>query len=342
MERDAVKIQNVLIHLVRNLGLDLSALELPVDSSHSDTVQSCCNLDGSALSSFKKEHPLNSGDILAVQERFYALLKHRLQSEIQRNPPLFPWEKTVMEYPDTILESGAVADSAAPFQSVWLAQLRQLALPVKLPDSVLTQLLSKCQSLSHSSLREGAKLVKAVEDLFPTDLAALNQLAGMVLVSPGRSGDTTLQSRLSEATGGALPTSYDQAIPTQQMVLSLLAARDIFSALTLQVSSARPTRYEWITDVGVMTLQADYQIHGDRGLLRLQGVLPCGGRMELQHSEECAVAERPNAGPLHLELTHLGLDQSCVLEIQLGENDALRFTLCPEISLSAPSPSTFS
>jgi hypothetical protein len=170
-----------------------------------------------------------------------------------------------------------------------------------------------------------------VEDLFPADMAALNQLAGMVLVSPGRSGDTTLQSRLSEATGGSLPASYDQAIPTQQMVLSLLAARDILNALTLKVASTCPTRYEWITDVGVLTLQADYQTHGDRERLHLQAVLPCGGRMQLRHLERCAAAERPNPGPLSLELTNLGFDQSCVLEIWLGDHDALQFTLCPEI-----------
>ncbi|NJR51387.1 MAG: hypothetical protein HC780_19205 [Leptolyngbyaceae cyanobacterium CSU_1_3] len=36
---------------------------------------------------------LKPGEIPAVQDRFHALLKRRLQFEIEQKPPLFPWEK---------------------------------------------------------------------------------------------------------------------------------------------------------------------------------------------------------------------------------------------------------
>ncbi|NJM46387.1 MAG: hypothetical protein HC860_09575 [Alkalinema sp. RU_4_3] len=132
-----------------------------------------------------------------MQDRFYALLKHRLQSEIQQNPPRFPWEQTAMDYRDEVALTPAFA---VDLRSLWLAQLRRLSLPVAMPDNVLAQLLEQCQSLAASSLKEGAKLVKAVEALFPEEGVALNQLAGLVLVSPVRGG-ASLQQRLADEAG---------------------------------------------------------------------------------------------------------------------------------------------
>ncbi|UBF29401.1 hypothetical protein K9N68_17125 [Kovacikia minuta CCNUW1] len=46
----------------------------------------------------ERETLFELGEIPAVQDRFYSLLKQRLQTEIQQNPPLFPWETEVNDY----------------------------------------------------------------------------------------------------------------------------------------------------------------------------------------------------------------------------------------------------
>ena len=42
------------------------------------------------------------GEIPTVQERFQAVLKRRLQIQIENHPPLFPWEYQLQEYPDCV------------------------------------------------------------------------------------------------------------------------------------------------------------------------------------------------------------------------------------------------
>ncbi|TAF09903.1 MAG: PatU, partial [Nostocales cyanobacterium] len=42
------------------------------------------------------------GEIPTVQERFQAVIKRRLQIEIQNHPPLFPWESQIVEYPEFV------------------------------------------------------------------------------------------------------------------------------------------------------------------------------------------------------------------------------------------------
>jgi hypothetical protein len=262
-----------------------------------------------------------------VQDRFYALLKHRLQREIQRNPPLFPWEQAVVEYQDDVPVNCTIGVPVIDLRSQWLAQLRRLSLPVTLPDSVLVQLLNKCQTLVNSPLREGAKLVQAVADLFPGESLVLNQMAGLVLVSPARSGYINLQDKL----GADFSIDYDAAQPTQQMVLSLLAAREIFNALVIRVSRQQPTvRYEWATDVGALMLQTHYQLADGVATLRIDGSLPCGSHLELRGAGRRALAESLDAGQLSVELTDLNATQTCVLEVRLGQDDTLVFTIQPQ------------
>ncbi len=286
-----------------------------------------CELAEGDSSSFRSEYSLNSGDIQAVQDRFYALLKHRLQQEIQRNPPLFPWEQSVAEYQDDIPVSATIGVPVIDIRSLWLAQLRRLSLPVKLPDNVLVQLLNKCQTLANSQLREGARLVQAVEALFPGESRVLNQMAGLVMVSPARSGYTNLQQKL----GADFSIDYDEAMPTQQMVLSLLAAREIFNSLLIRVSPQHPTAcYEWVTDAGPIVLQTQYQVSGGIATLRIDGNLPCGSHLELRGAGRRALAEALDAGQLSVELTDLSLTQTCVLEVRLSQDDTLLFTIQPE------------
>jgi hypothetical protein len=42
--------------------------------------------------------PYDLGEMPTVQNRFQAILKRRLQAEIERHPPLFPWETELSDY----------------------------------------------------------------------------------------------------------------------------------------------------------------------------------------------------------------------------------------------------
>jgi hypothetical protein len=342
MERDAEAVQQMFIDLVRQFELMGPSPEANPDDrregpignrtagrSAADYLPHAPRPDQSTRpQTHSQQYPLTSGDIPAVQDRFYTLLKNRLQSEIQRQPPLFPWEQEISEYQT----EARLADFALPvirLGSPWLAQLRRLTLPVALPDAVLAQLLSQCQTLANASVREGVKLVKAVETLFPGELATLNQLAGLVMLSPAR-GAATLQDRLAETTGGELPTSYEAAQPNQQMVLSLLAAREILEALTLPVS-AQPTEYEWVTASGVLTLQTEYVATDDGATLRVRGQFPSAAGLELRSVTGTSGADRDTEGSLSVSLSGLPLAQPCLLEVRLGDSDAVVFTLVPAV-----------
>jgi hypothetical protein len=325
MDRDSESIQRTFIRLVQGLGLDVGVMGLAEGSNVVTLKTSRTGLN--APLAFLTEEPLNSGDIPAVQDRFYALLKHRLQSEIQQNPPRFPWEQTAMEYRD---EVALVPATVVDLRSLWLAQLRRLSLPVAMPDNVLAQLLEQCQNLAASSLKEGAKLVKAVESLFPEEGAALNQLAGLVMVSPVRGG-ASLQQRLAEEAGGELPASYDEALPTQQMVLSLLAAREILSALTVKASvQAAPGSYEWMTEMGALVLVVEARQEETAVSLRVQVKLPTSGQVELNADGHRALSERSEAGSVSVELTDLQVGQVCDLVVVLGSSDRVVFSIILE------------
>lgn len=282
--------------------------------------------------SSQRKNLLKLGETPAVQDRFHTLLKHRLQSEIQRNLPLFPWETEVHDYEteNTTGFVGSAMPDAIPTASsqrvpayVWLHQLKTLNLPVPLPDRLLEQLLERCQNVVQSSLLEGAKLVKSVEDLFPGQSQSLNQLAGMVMTSPARSGATTTPQ------GANYPPNYESAVPAQQMVLSLLAAREIIAALTLTLSLKQPKlERQWLTELGALSLQVDYGLDATAARLRIQAMLPCGGRLTLRSEPLQATAQRPTAGSLSVELFDLQPHQPCVLEVCFAEQDPLVFAVC--------------
>lgn len=281
---------------------------------------------GAAINSLMGDFLLELGDIPTVQERFQALLKHRLQSEIQKNPPLFPWESEIHDYESSrpaypAMEAGLAPEPVAAGLGaktpalVWLRQLDQLELPIKVPQAVLAQLLTQCQGVMRSSLREGAKLVRAVEDLFPGQADSLNYLAGLVMTSPARSGSTT-----PAGANANFPGSYETAVPAQQMVLSLLAAREILSTLTLSVSTTQPmVDRQWLTELGALSLHVEYETTTATPSVRIQSSLPCGGSLTLQGHEQQSIARRPNAGHLSVELFGLQPGQFYELEVQLTE-----------------------
>lgn len=255
------------------------------------------------------------GEKPIVQDYVYTLLKRRLRAEIERRPPLFPWENEVCDYP---IEDPQWAESPSLSLSPWAAQFEAFRWPTALPETVLTTLFERCQSVAQKALKPGVKLVQAVEDLFPNQPQALNHFAGMVLVSPARSGRaTTLADAPTEQN---LPASYEQATPAQQMMLSLLAARDILQTLTLEVSAAQPQQVrEWQTSAGLLRLAIAY--HPQSAQIQVSAELPCGGQLRLQSDETEMEAQSFEAGYLALTLPHPVLNQTYRLAVELADFD---------------------
>jgi hypothetical protein len=188
-----------------------------------------------------------------------------------------------------------------------------MSLPVPMPQPVLMQLFEQCQAVLQSSLREGAKLVHAVEALFPGHAPALNQLAGLVLTAPARSSAV-----LEQKPQPGFPQHYDVATPAQQMLLSLLAARDLLDGMTLKLSTQQPkAERQWLTDAGSVVLEAEYQ--NDR--LRIQAQLPCPGSLHFQGQTTMSTAQRSDAGYLSVELFNLLPNQTYALEVRLDETE---------------------
>jgi hypothetical protein len=259
---------------------------------------------------------LELGELPAVQDRFHALIKRRLRAEIEQNPPLFPWETSLWDYES---EQSAIADSlSAP---LWTTQLQALNLPVPMPQAVLLQIFAECRNVIQSSLREGAKLVRVVESLFPDQSQALNEMAGLVLAaSPSRSGATLSAS--------ALPESYEVANPTQQMLFSLLAARQVLESMALEVSVDCPqAEQQWLTEAGMLILTATYQ--PETASLQVQGQLPCAGQLSLRGAAQQAAAVCAGAGALKVELGNVHPNQTCALEVELdiADHSSLIFTV---------------
>jgi hypothetical protein len=250
-----------------------------------------------------------------VQDRFDRLLKRRIETEVAGKPPLFPWETDHANY---------AAEAPMPAQltavSFWSTQLAQLQLPVPMPEALLADLLVRCQTLVAVPLREGAKLVKAVEEWFPNQSLDLNQLAGMVMVSPARSGNATIkQARLS-----GFPAHYDQANSAQQMALALLTAREIFDSLTLVISSRQPVvERQWNTAIGTLTLKAGKAKTNE---LLIRGQFPCGGKLQLQSSDTSTEARRNTPGWLQVSLSYPSPDQTYLVEIHLDAPDSPTMT----------------
>lgn len=261
---------------------------------------------------------LQLGEIPAVQDRFHAIIKRRLRAEIERNPPLFPWETRLWDYES---EQPDLITAEAASISFWTAQLQTLKLPIPLPEALLRQIFAECRKVAHSSLREGVKLVKAVEGFFPGESQTLNHWAGQVLAEPARSPSQTLP-----ATG--LPQSYELANPTQQMVLSLLAARQVLDSMTLEVSTHCPqTQQQWLTAAGTLVLEVEYQPEANR--LRVKGQLPVAGRLTFKGQASQATATCMAAETLNVELGNLMPGQIYPLEVELNaaERSSLVFAL---------------
>ncbi|MEO1372897.1 MAG: PatU [Cyanobacteria bacterium J06635_10] len=262
------------------------------------------------------------GEIPAVQTRFQAVLKRRLQNQIQDNPPLFPWETQLIDYPDYVDNTSMswVPDFG------WAAQQSKLSLPIPMPEKIFQQLLARCQELLTFPVPLGAKLVGAVESLFPNEPQTLNDLAGMVLRSPYRSADTL--ERMPYVEG-----SYSDLQPRQQMALSLLAAKQLLENLTLSVNAAREVvEKQWLTNVGTVTLRVKYLQETDK--LWVEAELPCMGNLKLEGDNSQVVAESSELGTVSLELNSVqqGATYTLAVELQDMDTQPLTFAIMPTTS----------
>ncbi len=272
-----------------------------------------------ASESEDKLYPFQLGEIPAVQTRFQAVLKRRLQNQVQDNPPLFPWETQLVDYPDYIDNSSM---SWVPAW-VWAAQQSKLSLPMSMPEKVFQQLLTRCQELLTFPVPLGAKLVGAVESLFPNEPQALNDLAGMVLRSPYRSADTLEKSKTVEG-------SFSDLQPRQQMALSLLAAKQLLENLTLTVDATQEVvEKQWLTDVGNVTLRVKYNQAAEK--LYCEAQLPLKGSLKLGKGVCCVFAESSESGIVSLELNSVQLGTTYTLAVELENMDTqpLTFAIVP-------------
>jgi hypothetical protein len=220
-----------------------------------------------------------------LQDRhFFSVIKRRLRHEFEQNPPLFPWETEVQDYPDDL----------------WNLNLKVVQLPVALPQSVLQQLLAACQASIHTVSQKGRQLVQAVESFFPNDPQQLNDMAGMMLLGAARDEEGGKAWIL-----GQPPESYETASPQQQMALTLLAADQIlFDLLSLDVSPHHPqATSHWETEWGTIALQASQSGDATAPSLDLRVDLPCAGVVQIEVLQEDGERhwlsqERDNAGTL--------------------------------------------
>ncbi|MEG4228081.1 hypothetical protein QUA35_17995 [Microcoleus sp. N9_B2] len=274
--------------------------------------------------------PQTIGEIPTVQDRFQTLLKERLRAEIESNPPLFPWETEFKSYDHDYPDD--VAPQWVPPLHLWTPQLQNIRwgrLPIPIAQGVFAQLLEPCQELVMSSLREGSKLVRAVDGLFPGQSQELNKLAGFVLMGAAR-GITA--SEVED-----LP-NYSEATTDQQMLMSLLAAREIIESLTLNCPvNQPPVSREWLTALGSLTLSAQYLSNRNteppRPCLRVECEFPGGGSLELKGGDAEATAQRPNSGHLSVELFDPQPDKTYALEVKFQNFDTrpLMFAIRPTL-----------
>jgi hypothetical protein len=312
-------------HLTDSNPSDLSH---PSASSQRDREPTSPGLNQSDLDSLAQsdqdffEYPIgadpndvsNPGDLPAVQTHFEALLKRRLTQEIAQHPPLFPWEKGVQDYPDGL-------NSEAGAASVWLDHLKNLQVPDDLPEEVLAELLNQCQRVAEQTLQIGRRLVSAVESLFPDQSQTLDYIAGLVSRPAYRSTQAQTLERVD----------YRTASPQQQVALVMLAAQNIFEALSLTVSATTPvTTRTWLTMAGPLTITATYL---NARQLEVRAHLPQAGTLVLTGAGQEMGADRSTAGDLILPLEEPQAQTPYSLEVSLGEHPTA--PLCFQILVEA-------
>lgn len=264
----------------------------------------------------RESQPLSLGELPTVQERFQSLLIARLKQEAELRPPLFPWESALGEIAEYVDDRVEVM---VPQPGLWNPQHQYFNLPVPLP--LFEDLLRSCQTVIQSSWREGVKLVRAVEGLFPNQELILNEMAGRVLMGEARSADL-------------LTTNYDTATTTQKMALSLLAAQRLISLLSLNCPLNQPVSRQWLTAVGVLNLNIIYEmLPTGKRCLRVTGELPESGSLAIRDAQALswqAKSTIDHAGSLRVEILEPIVNSQYILKVALANNEleSLTFSLC--------------
>lgn len=259
------------------------------------------------------------GEMSAVQDRFYAVLKRRLRAEIAQNPPLFPWESEMLEYETETVPAALVPMSA-------LMQHIQARLPVPMSEEVFANLFSQCQAMVHRSLKQGTKLVQSVESLFPGEEEMLNYLARLVLAPSFRDGGDRLPT-------DGFPTHYDVATPVQKMALSLMAAAEILDNLTLKVSSEQPqaTRQWPTTDhTDNIDVTVTYQCQPSPRL-RVESRVPSASHLILNGAAGEARSHRDDAGCISVELFDISPNQTYQMTLHLNDDTLLPLVIAIQV-----------
>jgi hypothetical protein len=323
----------------------------------------CESSDGAGHSVSDVDQLFILGDISVISERSQTILKSRLRTEIEHHPPLFPWETEILDYePESIdfPQGHKVPDlfnSKSPRNQIgfWAHHLPQINGLVPMPQEVLTQLLEQCTQAVSSNLREWAKLVDVVEKtLFPGRHWELNQIANRLSIAQQHRSSIAIDPLGKEKTGeikGSI--CYEVATPSQQMLMSLLAAQEIMGNLTLELSSTQPrVEREWLTAAGLLTLELEYYAPKRNGSseIKVRATLPCGGSVSLRDDVPSGTlrersqtkSERSNAGNLSVELlvseaiasANRDRNRNYLLEVRLQNSEpnswenALTFAVC--------------
>ena len=137
MNSDSESLHHHLLSWV--LADNATTLESSVDSEELDGVENPLKqATGSTSGEQESEvtpQTFQLGEIPTVQERFQAVLKRRLQLQIQNHPPLFPWESQLIDYPEYADEPSVILVPAWG----WVAQQSKLNLPIALPESIVRE-----------------------------------------------------------------------------------------------------------------------------------------------------------------------------------------------------------
>lgn len=247
-----------------------------------------------------------------LEERFQNLIKKRVYQESVQQPILFPWEDPNGDLEMAYLDD--LSELCVPSPSLLNTSQDSLGLNFHLPQDVFQEVLMGCNRVLGYLKPTGAKLVQAVQDLFPQGGAELNQLTNSLRLSTVRHPEAVLPQA----------PAYGEATEQQRMLMSLLAAQSIFSRLTLSLSPEQP-ELEQRWEIQGEEIAAIAQVRG-KGV-EIQVDLPRGGQVSWKGDHCQGEARRDNAGVLALYLWDLEDDRPYPVNIKFdrGSDASFRF-----------------
>ncbi|CCH67167.1 PatU [Richelia intracellularis HH01] len=267
--------------------------------------------------SLKMPETFQLGEIPTVQERFQAVLKRRLQIQIENHPPVFPWESQLQEYPDCL-------DNKPSLKFI----PDKLSLPISIPENVFQVLLTFCQQYLTSSLPLGSKLVKVVESIFPENYQELNDIAGLVLRS------TSSRSSDSLAIIPNIDSDYSELQACQQMALSLLTAKQLLDIFNVSISATNPLlNRQLLTSNGELYVEVELKFTNESPKILVRTQLPSEGSIKLQGGKLHVMAKSDYPDFLSVELPCTENQHYYTLTVELEgiEEQALLFLIVPTI-----------